>query len=159
MRHSFLLRMSIRRVATVALSAAAGISASFAVHAEPATPPNEAGLLTLPNVRVIRMTMPSPAARLQLDGMKAFIDAESGTLTVPTFEQLDELQRVDGHRKPEPKALDVRRMSNGALKLRAPSSMINLSVARLDASGKVAMACTPADGVAQVFHVTSEGAQ
>jgi hypothetical protein len=128
------------------------LAASPAALAQ-ATPDNPTGAMSFPNVRVVAVPTGSRIT-ISADHMKAFLDAESGALAEPSFDQLDELQRARGHHKPEGKARNaVRTLPNGTLVLQAPASMINLSIARIGANGGLEMACTPPDGLASVFHV------
>jgi hypothetical protein len=156
MRHRLFLAVSVRRIAAFAFGAALVIPASSVVQAQATAPAAENGLLTLPNVRVIKpdASRSRPVAFVA-DGVKAFIDGQSGTLVEPSFEALADLARAPGNRKPEPKASrgTAYVLPNGTHVLRASPSMINLSIARIGDGGSVALACTPDDTPLQVFRV------
>ena len=158
MRHRVFVAVPVRRIAAVAFGAALLIPASSVVWAQATVPASESGLLTFPNVRVVKPDASrSRPVTFTADGVKAFIDDQSGALTEPSFEALADLQRAPGHRKPEPKAgrNPVTILANGTYVLLAPPSMINLSIARVGYGGSVAIACTPADALPEMLRVVA----
>lgn len=159
MRHCLFLASSFRRIAPVAFGAAVVMLASSAVPAQVPAAAAENGLLTLPNVRFIKPDgSRGRPVTFAADSVKAFIDEQSGELAEPSFEALADLQRASGHRKPDPKALrnQVTILPNGTYVLRAPPSMINLSIARIGHGGSAAVACTPADALPEMLRVVAK---
>jgi hypothetical protein len=133
--------MTTSRLVVLALVAAA---APLAAAQAPQAPNN--GAMTFPNVRVVHVPT-QPRVAPPTEALTAYLDPESGVLTAPSFDQIEELMKAPGHRKPDPKRRpSVRTLPGGGLVLDAPSSMINLSIARRHAGG-VEMACTASDAL------------
>ncbi len=143
---------------TCAGAIAATALAAAAVHAQ-VTQPNDPGVMSFPNVRVINKTpaadQASPGAPLS-SGMRAYMDPETGALTEnPTPAHLEDLEvrettgQIFGKKASGP--APTFRTSGGAIRATLGDSFLMYSVARRAGDGDVEWACVPGDAKARDF--------
>lgn len=136
----------------------AAVFAATAVHAQ-VTQPNDPGVMTFPNVRVINMTpatvKPMPGADSNA-GMRAYLDPETGALTEnPTAAHLEDLDAAAANSRSLTKSFRVPapafRANGKAVGARLDESHLMYAMARRADDGDVVWACVPGSAKALEF--------